>query len=180
MLSELKSQCESCTRCALCKTRTHIVFGRGNEKARLMFIGEAPGAKEDETGQPFVGAAGKLLDAYLGAVGISPTDYYITNILKCRPPQNRDPLPEEEEACKPFLEAQIERIQPKLVVCLGRIAAMRLIKAEFKITAEHGIWFDKPGYRSMAVYHPAALLRDPRKKEEMLSDFHKIEQAYFS
>ena len=174
MLTELKTRCEACTGCPLHSTRTNLVFGRGNEKASLLFVGEAPGAKEDATGEPFVGAAGKLLDLYLEAVDLTRDDYYIANILKCRPPQNRDPSPEEIRACTPFLEEQIERIRPKLIVCLGRIAAMRLIREDFRITEEHGRVFEKDGRRYLAVFHPAALLRDPRKKEAMLQDFKEI------
>ena len=175
-LEEIKCECEQCQKCELCKTRTNIVFGTGNEHARLMFIGEAPGQKEDESGIPFVGAAGKLLNKYLDAVGIPREDVYIANILKCRPPKNRDPLPEEEDACIGFLREQVSLINPKLIVCLGRISAMRLIKPDFKITKEHGTWFKKGNYLMTAVYHPAALLRDPRKKEEMLEDMKKIKE----
>lgn len=173
-LNEIKRECEACTKCALCETRTKVVFGRGNENAPLLFIGEAPGANEDATGLPFVGAAGKLLDKYLEAVGISTDDYYIANILKCRPPENRDPLPSEQDACIDYLRRQVKAISPKIIVCLGRIAAMRLIKPDFKITAEHGKLFTKGNMTICAVYHPAALLRDPRKKEDMLEDMKKI------
>lgn len=174
MLEQIRLQCELCKKCALHKTRTKPVFGRGNEHAKLLFVGEAPGANEDLTGLPFVGAAGKLLDTYLAAVGLDENDYYIANILKCRPPKNRDPLPEEEDACKPYLDAQIKEIDPKLIVCLGRIAAMRLIKPDFQITREHGQVFEIDGRKILAVFHPAALLRDPRKKEVMLLDFKTI------
>ena len=139
-----------------------------------MFVGEAPGAKEDETGIPFVGAAGKLLDKYLCAVGISREEVYIANILKCRPPANRDPLPEEQDACIEYLREQVRLIRPKVIVCLGRISAMRLIKPDFKITKEHGVFFKKNEYTLCAVYHPAALLRDPRKKEDMYTDMKNI------
>ena len=175
-LEEIKCECEKCQKCELCKTRTNIVFGTGNENARLMFIGEAPGQKEDESGIPFVGAAGKLLNKYLDAVGISREDVYIANILKCRPPKNRDPLPAEEDMCIGYLRDQVLSIRPKVIVCLGRISAMRIIKPDFKITAEHGKWFDKNGYSVCAVYHPAALLRDPRKKDEMLADMMAIKE----
>lgn len=171
---ELEKECRACTKCELCKTRTNVVFGRGNKNASLMFIGEAPGENEDKTGLPFVGAAGKLLDKYLEAVGISTEDYYIANILKCRPPKNRDPLPEEQDACIGYLRSQVAEIKPKLIVCLGRIAAMRIIKPDFKITAEHGKFFKKGNMTICAVYHPAALLRDPRKKEDMLEDMKSI------
>ena len=173
-LEQLEAECRACSKCSLCETRTNCVFGTGNEKARLMFIGEAPGEKEDLSGIPFVGAAGKLLDRFLEAVDIAREDVYIANILKCRPPKNRDPLPTEEDACIDFLRAQVKIIDPEIIVCLGRISAMRLIKPDFKITKEHGIWFEKAGKRIMAVYHPSALLRDPRKKEDMLVDMKKI------
>jgi DNA polymerase len=166
----LQETCLSCHQCALGKTRTNLVFGRGNPEAMLMLIGEAPGEQEDLTGLPFVGAAGKLLDHYLTYVEINENDYYIANILKCRPPYNRDPLSEEEEICIGHLRAQTAIIRPKLIVCLGRIAAMRIIKPDFRITREHGVWREKAGVQMTAVYHPAALLRDPRKKEEMLLD----------
>ena len=172
----LENECKNCEKCELCKTRTNIVFGTGNAKSRLMFIGEAPGQKEDESGIPFVGAAGKLLNKYLDAVGIPREDVYIANILKCRPPKNRDPLPAEEDMCIGYLRDQVLAIRPKVIVCLGRISAMRIIKPDFKITAEHGKWFDKNGYSVCAVYHPAALLRDPRKKDEMLADMMMIKE----
>lgn len=173
---ELKVKCESCQACPLSKTRTNCVFGIGNEDADLMFIGEAPGESEDLSGIPFVGRAGQLLDKILYAVDIERSDVYIANILKCRPPKNRDPLPAEEDACIGFLREQVAAIKPKVIVCLGRIAAMRLIKPDFKITKEHGIWFKKGGYLICAVYHPAALLRDPKKKEDMLEDMKKIKE----
>lgn len=150
------------------------MFGTGSHSARLMFVGEAPGAREDETGIPFVGAAGKLLDRYLGAVGIDRESVYIANILKCRPPANRDPLPAEQDACIGFLREQLQLIRPKIIVCLGRIAAMRLIKPDFRITREHGVFFQKNGFTMCAVYHPAALLRDPGKKEDMYMDMKAI------
>ena len=171
---ELKAKCENCTACSLYKTRTNCVFGTGNENADVLFVGEAPGEKEDLSGIPFVGAAGKLLDKFLYAVDIDRERVYIANILKCRPPKNRDPLPEEEEACLPFLREQVKIMQPKIIICLGRISAMKLIKPDFKITKEHGQWFKKGNYLMTAVYHPAALLRDPRKKEDMLIDMQNI------
>ena len=175
-LSELKKKCESCTRCSLSQTRTNCVFGVGNEHADVMFIGEAPGEKEDLSGTPFVGRAGQLLDKFLEAVDINREDVYIANILKCRPPKNRDPLPEEEEQCIDYLREQVAAISPRIIVCLGRISAMKLIKPDFKITQEHGTWFKKGNYLMTAVYHPAALLRDPRKKEDMLIDMQKIKE----
>lgn len=173
-LEQLRDGCASCQRCALGATRTHLVFGVGNPNADLMFVGEAPGEQEDLSGVPFVGRAGQLLDKFLTAVDIQREDVYIANILKCRPPKNRDPLPEEEEACIGYLREQVRLIRPKVIVCLGRIAAMKLIKPDFKITQEHGTWFEKGSFAMTAVYHPAALLRDPRKKEDMLEDMKKI------
>jgi DNA polymerase len=170
----LKQICEGCQKCALGATRTKLVFGTGNPHADLMFVGEAPGEQEDLTGVPFVGRAGQLLDKFLYAVDIERKDVYIANILKCRPPKNRDPLPEEENACIEYLREQVKLIRPKVIVCLGRISAMRLIKPDFKITKEHGTWFEKGNYLMTAVYHPAALLRDPRKKEDMLEDMKRI------
>ena len=172
--SQLKNRCASCQNCSLGRTRTNLVFGVGNQNADLMFVGEAPGQAEDEQGIPFVGAAGKLLDRYLYAVDIPRESVYIANILKCRPPHNRDPLPEEEDACIGHLREQVRLIQPKIIVCLGRISAMRLIKPDFRITREHGIFVRKGGVLMTAVYHPAALLRDASKKEDMLLDMERI------
>ncbi len=173
---ELRAACESCEKCELCKTHTNCVFGVGNTNADIMFVGEAPGQQEDLSGTPFVGRAGQLLDKYLYAIDIKREDVYIANILKCRPPQNRDPRPDEEEACIDYLREQVKLINPKVIVCLGRISAMKLIKPDFKITQEHGMWFKKGNYLMTAVYHPAALLRDPRKKEDMLRDMQKIKE----
>ena len=173
---ELKTRCADCTACPLHETRTNCVFGVGNEAADILFVGEAPGEQEDLSGTPFVGRAGQLLDKFLYAVDINREDVYIANILKCRPPKNRDPLPEEEDACIGYLREQVQLINPKVIVCLGRISAMRLIKPDFKITKEHGTWFKKGNYLMTAVYHPAALLRDPRKKEEMLEDMKRIKE----
>ena len=172
--NELYEECAACRGCALHETRTNCVFGKGNRNAELMFVGEAPGENEDKTGQPFVGRAGQLLDRFLYAVDIPKEDVYIANILKCRPPKNRDPLPEEEDACIDFLRRQVKLIRPKVIVCLGRIAAMKLIKPDYKITKEHGTWVQKGDFLMTAVYHPAALLRDPRKNEEMLADMKAI------
>ena len=173
-MEQLKALCESCQKCPLGTTRNKLVFGVGNPNADLMFVGEAPGEQEDATGIPFVGRAGQLLDKFLYAVDIERKDVYIANILKCRPPKNRDPLPEEEDACIGYLREQVKLIRPKVIVCLGRVSAMRLIKPDFKITQEHGVWFEKGDFLMTAVFHPAALLRDPRKKEAMLEDMKKI------
>jgi DNA polymerase len=139
-----------------------------------MFVGEAPGQQEDETGVPFVGAAGQLFDRYLFAVDLPRESVYIANILKCRPPRNRDPLPAEEDACIEHLYKQIEIINPKIIVCLGRISAKRLISENFMITKQHGQWFEKHGRPITAVYHPSALLRDPQKKADMLEDMKAV------
>lgn len=172
--NELEARCQSCQKCALGATRTNLVFGTGSRHADLMFVGEAPGQAEDEQGIPFVGAAGKLLNRYLYAVGIPRESVYIANILKCRPPHNRDPLPVEEDACIGYLREQVKLIQPKIIVCLGRISAMRLIRPDFRITKEHGQFIRKGSYLMTAVYHPAALLRDASKKEDMLLDMEHI------
>jgi len=173
---ELEKTCKECTLCALSETRTNCVFGVGNRDARLMFVGEAPGEKEDLSGIPFVGAAGQLLDRYLTAVDIDRDSVYIANILKCRPPKNRDPNPEEQDKCIGYLREQVRLIRPEIIVCLGRIAAMRLIKPDYRITAEHGQFVKKGNFTLTAVYHPAALLRDPRKKEDMYRDMLKIKE----
>lgn len=175
-LEEIRKECENCRKCSLAETRTNTVFGVGNPHASLMFVGEAPGEKEDLSGIPFVGAAGKLFDKYLAAVGIPREEVYIANMLKCRPPKNRDPKPEEQDLCIEYLREQVRTISPKLIVCLGRISAMRLIKPDFRITAEHGIWFEKGAFSICAVYHPSALLRDPRKKDDMLADMMEIKR----
>ena len=174
--NQLEERCRDCQGCPLGKTRTHLVFGVGDREADLMFVGEAPGQAEDEQGIPFVGAAGKLLDRYLYAVGIPRESVYIANILKCRPPMNRDPLPEEEDACIGYLREQVRLIQPKIIVCLGRISAMRLIRPDYRITHEHGQFIRKGDFLMTAVYHPAALLRDGSKKEDMLLDFERIKE----
>lgn len=173
---QLYDACCNCQACELGKTRTNCVFGTGNREADILFVGEAPGEQEDLSGTPFVGRAGQLLNKYLYAVDINREDVYIANILKCRPPKNRDPLPAEEDACIGYLREQVRLIKPKIIVCLGRIAAMRLIKPDFKISKEHGVWFEKGNFVMTAVYHPAALLRDPRRKEEMLADMQEIKR----
>ncbi len=175
-LNELYEKCAACRACSLCETRTNCVFGTGNPNADLMFVGEAPGEQEDLSGTPFVGRAGQLLDKFLYAVDIPREDVYIANILKCRPPKNRDPLPAEEDACIEYLREQVRLVRPKIIVCLGRISAMRLIKPDFKITKEHGQWFEKGQFLMTAVYHPALLLRDPRRKEDMLVDMKAIKE----
>ena len=176
-LQALQNECLNCRRCALCDTRTHVVFGQGVPTAEVMFVGEGPGASEDEQGMPFVGRSGQLLDHYLEAVDLSrEKNVYIANIVKCRPPQNRDPLPQEQDACIGYLERQLALLQPKIIVCLGRIAAMRLIKPDFRITKEHGQWFVKDGVSYMAIYHPSALLRDVSKRPETFTDLLSLRE----
>ena len=151
-----------------------MVFGVGDPSSELMFIGEGPGENEDLQGEPFVGAAGHLLDDMLEMIDLKRSQVYIANVVKCRPPQNRDPLGEEQAACRHWLDAQREIIRPKLIVCLGRIAAMAVIRPDFKITREHGQWEDIDGARAMAMYHPAALLRDPSKRPETFVDLRAL------
>ncbi|MBR2715190.1 MAG: uracil-DNA glycosylase [Ruminococcus sp.] len=168
----LKNQCEECQKCDLCKTRTNVVFGVGNKNAEVLFIGEGPGENEDLQGEPFVGRAGKLLDKLLYAVDLDRNkNVYIANIVKCRPPKNRDPFSDEQIECMDWLRAQTRLIRPKIIVCLGRIAAMKIIKPDFKITKEHGIFFKKNGTHIMAMFHPAAILRNPSQMEDALKDF---------
>lgn len=173
----LKRECMSCRRCPLCSTRHNVVFGVGREDAEVVFIGEGPGEQEDLKGEPFVGRAGKLLDDMLELIDLDRSKIYIANMVKCRPPQNRDPLNTEQEACAQWLEAQLGLIKPRIIVCLGRIAAMKFIKPDFKITREHGQWFDREGVKVMALYHPAALLRDPRRRPETFVDLKAIQAA---
>jgi len=174
-LDKLREQCLKCEKCGLCSTRTNVVFGVGNPKSRVMFIGEGPGEQEDLRGEPFVGRAGKLLDLMLDAVGMSrEKDIYIANIVKCRPPKNRDPLPDEQEQCLGWLRQQVSIIRPKIIVCLGRIAAARIINPDIKITKEHGQFVEKGGILMMAMLHPAALLRNPKQKPEAFEDFLRL------
>ena len=173
----LKNECCACRKCSLCETRTNVVFGVGNEKAEVMFIGEGPGEQEDLKGEPFVGRAGKLLDDMLELIGLDRNNIYIANMVKCRPPGNRDPLNLEQEACADWLKSQIELIKPRIIICLGRIAAIKFIKDDFKISREHGQWFIKDGVMVMALFHPAALLRDPRRRPETFDDLKKLQQA---
>ena len=169
---QLKSECMECRKCSLCETRTNLVFGVGNENAEVMFIGEGPGENEDLQGKPFVGRGGMLLDKMLSVVDLSRNkNIYIANMVKCRPPKNRDPLPEEQDACGKWLKRQIEMISPKIVVCLGRIAAFRMISPDFKVTKEHGQFFEKDGILYMGMFHPAAILRNPNQKPVAFADF---------
>lgn len=174
---ELESACKSCHKCKLAETRTNVVFGVGNRNADVLFIGEGPGENEDLQGEPFVGRGGQLLDKMLAAVDLDRhSNIYIANIVKCRPPKNRDPEQEEQEACLNWLRAQVSLIRPKIIVCLGRVAAMKLIKPDIKITKEHGIFFEKSGVLMMGTLHPAALLRNPNNKPAAFEDFLKLRQ----
>ena len=172
----LKSTCYSCTKCALCDTRHNVVFGVGNQNADILFVGEGPGEQEDLKGEPFVGAAGKLLDDMLSIIDIDRTNCYIANIVKCRPPQNRDPLETEQDACIDYLRNQVALIRPKVIVCLGRIAAKRIIREDFRTTREHGTWVEKNGVWMTAIYHPSALLRDLSKRPETFDDLLSIRE----
>jgi uracil-DNA glycosylase, family 4 len=169
---ELRRECMNCTKCGLCQTRHNVVFGVGNPNAKVLFVGEGPGENEDLQGEPFVGRAGKLLDTMLDAVDLSrERNIYIANIVKCRPPQNRDPLPEEQEACIGWLRNQFAIMRPKIIVCLGRIAGMKLMDPDMKITKQHGQFIDRKGTLMMATLHPAALLRNPSQKPDAFRDF---------
>ena len=173
---ELERACLSCQKCALADTRHHVVFGVGPRDAEVMCIGEGPGENEDLQGEPFVGRAGKLLDDMLEVIDLSrQTNVYIANIVKCRPPQNRDPLNTEQDACIGYLRAQTALIRPKIIVCLGRSAACRLIREDFKITREHGQWVQRAGVWMTAVYHPAAILRDPSKRPDTFQDLRGLQ-----
>ena len=175
-LEALRERCLQCRECALGQTRKNVVFGVGNPEAEILFVGEGPGANEDEQGVPFVGKAGQFLDDMLAIIGLDRTLVYIANIVKCRPPGNRDPMNVEQDACIGYLRRQIALIQPKILVSLGRIAAMRLIDPKFRITKEHGVWFDVDGMRMMALYHPSALLRDPGKRPETFDDLKSLQK----
>ena len=168
---ELEKRCQNCRECSLCETRTNVVFGDGSRTAEIMFVGEGPGAHEDEQGVPFVGKAGQLLDDMLAIIGLDRTMVYIANIVKCRPPQNRDPLPEEQEACSAWLDSQIALMRPKIIVCVGRISAQRYISKDFRVTKEHGLFYDRNGILYMGTFHPAALLRNPNQKPAAFEDF---------
>ncbi len=179
---QLKEQCLSCTACSLAPTRQHVVFGVGQTDAEVLFVGEGPGANEDRQGEPFVGAAGQLLDTMLAAVGLSRQhNIYIANIVKCRPPGNRDPQPEEQEACIGWLRRQTALLRPKIIVCLGRVAACRLMDPDFKVTRQHGQFVLKNGVWMMGTLHPAAILRNPVQKPDAFRDMlvlrDKIEEV---
>ena len=179
---QLQTECLSCEKCDLCKTRTNVVFGVGRPDADILFIGEGPGEQEDLKGEPLVGPAGQLLDDMLSIIDLDRTNVYIANIVKCRPPFNRDPSEDEQNACMGYLRRQFALIKPQIVVCLGRIAAKRIIQPDFHITREHGQWWCRNGIWMTALYHPSALLRDPNKRpdtfEDLLSIRNKIRQVH--
>lgn len=167
---ELESRCMQCNRCNLCENRHNVVFGVGPKNAEIMFIGEGPGEQEDLQGEPFVGAAGKLLDDMLSIIDLNRKNCYIANIVKCRPPHNRDPFEDEQNACIEYLRAQVALIKPKMIICLGRVAAKKIIDPEYRITKEHGTWIDRNGIWMTAIYHPSALLRDLSKRPDTFED----------
>lgn len=174
---ELEAACLQCEKCGLREGRHHVVFGVGNRHAKVMFVGEGPGENEDLQGEPFVGKGGQLLDKMLAAVDLDrKTNIYIANIVKCRPPKNRDPMPEEQEACIGWLRSQFALIRPRILVCLGRVAAMRLMDPNIKITRQHGEFVEKSGVLMMATLHPAALLRNPSQKPAAFEDFLKLRE----
>ena len=176
ILRQMQEDLQQCRNCGLCEGRTQAVLGAGVPNSRIVIVGEGPGRNEDEQGKPFVGRSGQLLDQMLEQVGLSRNrNVFITNIVKCRPPENRDPLNTEKDACRGYLRAQVRLMKPKIIVCLGRISAMELIKADFRITQEHGLFFRQDGIEKMAMYHPAALLRDPGKKPETFEDLKRLQ-----
>lgn len=172
----LEQTCMGCQRCALADGRHNVVFGVGSRDAEVLFVGEGPGENEDLQGEPFVGRAGKLLDDMLELIDLDrKKNVYIANIVKCRPPHNRDPLNTEQDACIGYLRNQVALLKPKIIVCLGRIAAMRLIREDYRITREHGQWVEKAGVAMTALYHPAAILRDPSKRPETFDDLKSLQ-----
>ena len=178
-LAALKSECLKCKACPLSQTRTNVVFGDGNENAKIVFIGEAPGANEDLQGLPFVGRSGKLLDEMCESVGLSrKTNIYIANTVKCRPPENRDPSPDEQRACAAWLKSQLTIMRPDIIVCVGRIAAQEIIGKSFSISRQHGEFFRHGKMYLTAVYHPAAILRNINLKPETVEDLKRIKLLY--
>ncbi len=174
----LEQECLQCHNCPLANTRTNVVVGVGDRNADVLFVGEGPGENEDLQGEPFVGKAGQLLDEMLSLIGLyRDKNFYITNVVKCRPPQNRNPANEEMAACKGFLDRQIQLLQPKVLICLGRFAAQELIRPDFGITKEHGIWSQgEDGIWKIAIFHPSALLRDVSKRPATFEDLRVIRE----
>ena len=179
-LDELEIKCRECTQCGLCEGRTNLVFGEGKKDADIMLIGEGPGENEDLQGRPFVGRSGQLLDKFLASVDLSrDKNVYIANMLKCRPPKNRDPKPFEQDLCIDWLKKQIEIVSPKIIVCVGRIAAQKMIGKSFKVTVQHGEFVDIDGILYTGTYHPAAILRNIHNKPYALEDWKIIKQKRF-
>ena len=170
----LSAEAHNCTACRLAGTRTNVVFGVGDPNADLMFIGEAPGRDEDEKGEPFVGRAGQLLTDIIKAMKLTREQVYIANVIKCRPPENRNPEPDELEACRPFIRRQVELIQPKVIVTLGRFGLQSLTGKSYGISAVRGQWLDYDGIKLMPTYHPAYLLRNPAAKKDVWADMKKV------
>ena len=171
---ELEESIENCNKCKLCKTRQNIVFGVGNKNAQIMFIGEGPGADEDRLGEPFVGRAGKLMNMAFEAIGLKREDVYIANIVKCRPPANRNPEDDEAMACMNYLRNQVILVKPEIIVLLGSVALKNILGKEYGITASRGKWIEKKGIKYMPTWHPAALLRDETKKIEFIKDLKLV------
>ena len=174
--AQLYEELSGCQRCRLCEHRTNVVPGEGNPNARLMFIGEGPGQEEDRQGRPFVGRSGELLTRMIHAIGIERSEVYICNVVKCRPPQNRNPEPDEAEACLNYLRAQVALVRPKVIVLLGKVACRYTLGEEIFITRDHGRWFERKGTWFIPTFHPSALLRDPTKKRDAWDDFQKIRE----
>lgn len=173
---ELKNFVDHCGRCPLARTRNRAVMGRGNLRSPVLFIAEGPGRNEDRDGIPFTGQSGQVFDRLLREIGMTREDVYITNIVKCHPPGNRDPKPEEQEACIPYLKYETLLLRTKMIVCLGRVAAQRIIRPDFRITREHGSFLLRKGVWLTAVYHPSAILRDDTKYPETVVDFRAIKK----
>ena len=171
---ELEESIKSCNKCKLCKTRQNIVFGTGNKQSKLMFIGEGPGADEDRLGEPFVGRAGKLMNLAFETLGIDRKEVYIANVVKCRPPGNRNPEEDEAVACLDYLRNQVILVQPEIIVLLGSVALKNILGKEYGITASRGKWVEKKGIKYMPTWHPAALLRDETKKIDFIKDLQKV------
>ena len=177
---ELEESIKSCNKCKLCKTRQNIVFGTGNKQAKLMFIGEGPGADEDRLGEPFVGRAGNLMNLAFETLGIDRNEVYIANVVKCRPPGNRNPEEDEAVACLDYLRNQVILVQPEIIVLLGSVALKNILGKEYGITASRGKWVEKKGIKYMPTWHPAALLRDETKKIDFIKDLQKVVEELFT
>lgn len=177
-IEDLLTYAAACRRCSLGETRQCVVFGEGNAQSGIMLVGEAPGEKEDATGKPFIGRAGKLLDSVLAEVGLQRQEIFITSVVKCRPPKNRYPRREEVSACLPILQRQIELIKPRIIVCLGNLATRNLIDNQAKITEVRGRWFAKDGSKLLPTFHPAAVFHDRKKLEKIKEDFLQVKETY--